>query len=374
MSNDEDKSSKTEEASEKKLADARKKGDVASSREVGSAVGTFSLLIGLIYLIPFMAPSLSGQFGNLIEMAPHISIGTHEAGLKDIGDVTSTFSWPIIATIAPFFGVMVAASIVGVLIQGETVVATERMKPKVSNISPMAGFKRIFSVSAMVELLKNVTKVAIIGGLALFLIYRTMSEILPGGVMIPDMIPNFLRTQVMKIFIATICFMIPITLADVAWKRFEWAKKQRMSLKDIKDENKDADGSPEMKQKRARIRFERANQRIAERVPTANLILTNPTHYAIALKYERGIDVAPVCVAKGVDLMAAKIRELARENNIPVIENRPLARALHASVEIDQVIPGEHWEAVAQIVGYVMDLKRKVRRAPPKGSELRLKD
>lgn len=369
---DEDKSSKTEEPTDKKLDEARKKGDVPSSKEPGAIAGTVSLFIGMAFLVPSMAPSVSAQLGNLIELAPQISIGTGTAGVADVGLVLESLAFAIIATVAPLFAVMVVAAIAGVLVQGETVVSLERIKAKRKNISPASGLKKIYSPAALVEFLKNTTKVLLIGGIAVWLAWGAISELLPGAVMLPERIPDYIRGRTATVLMIITAVFVPIMIADIIWKRVDWRKKQRMSHKDIKDEHKNAEGSPEMKSKRAQLRFDRARVRMRDKVPTANMILTNPTHYAIALRYERGVDPAPVCVAKGVDLMAGKIREIAREHDIPIVENRSLARALHATVEVDQVIPGEHWEAVAQIVGYVLDLKRKIRRAPPAGSSLRL--
>ncbi|MGK7757029.1 EscU/YscU/HrcU family type III secretion system export apparatus switch protein [Marinovum sp. B10] len=169
----------------------------------------------------------------------------------------------------------------------------------------------------------------------------------------------------------TLALVAVIAAADIMWKRFDHRRKQRMSMKEVRDEHKETEGDPLIRAKRMGLRRERARQRLASAVPRATVILTNPTHYAVALKYESGKDLAPVCLAKGTDLIAARIRSLATEAEIPIVENRPLARALHDVAEIDREIPVEHWEAVAAIIGYVMDLKSDKHRAPPAGSQLR---
>ena len=189
--------------------------------------------------------------------------------------------------------------------------------------------------------------------------------------LLPESLAAATLDKVRWIFIATTVFLVPIALADILWKRSQWKKKQMMSLKAVRDEHKDSEGDPHIRAKRADLRRARARQRIAQAIPTASVILTNPTHFAVALKYEQGKDDVPVCVAKGADVMAHRIRELAREHDIPMIENRPLARALHSTVEVDQRIPMEHWQAVAEIIGFVMDMRRNVRRKPPEGSTLR---
>jgi flagellar biosynthetic protein FlhB len=194
---------------------------------------------------------------------------------------------------------------------------------------------------------------------------------MPGTVVFPEQIMPMLQTQVI-LTLSWVCgLMIPIVIADYMWKRHSYNKKQKMSMKELKDEHKDSEGDPQVKGKRQQIRRERAQQAIAMSVPKATLILTNPTHYSVALRYERGVDMAPTCVAKGTDLMAARIRKIAHEHEIPVIESRALARALYATVEVDQVIPEAHWPAVAELVGFVMDLKNNVKRKLPVEASLR---
>ncbi len=372
---DEDKSSKTEDPTEQKLRKAREQGDVPSSREPGGLAVTFALFVGMTFLVTSMAPQLAAVMGDLIGSAGTLQVGTFETGVTDMAGIIGGLLGPIVLILAPLFVTMVVAGLAGVLAQGETVVSLERIKPKGKNISPAAGFGRIYSGSAFVEFLKNLAKVAIISGVSVWLAFRAIEGLLPGAEMIPETLPGHVRLQAALFLAIIVCIFTPITLADIAYKRFDWFNRQRMSHKDIKDERKQSEGSPEIKQKRAQIRFARARQqRLREKVPTADMILTNPTHYAVALRYTAGVDPAPVCVAKGTDAMAAQVRAIARTHDIPIIENRPLARALHASVEVDQVIPSEHWEAVAQIVGWVMDLRRKVRRAPPRGSSLRQAD
>jgi len=187
---------------------------------------------------------------------------------------------------------------------------------------------------------------------------------------VPETLLTYISTVAQKLLLFVAIFLIPIALFDIVWKRLQWIKKQRMTVQEIRDEHKDMEGDPKIKSQRAELRRKRANQRITTAVPTASVIITNPTHFAVALKYEMGVDVAPICVAKGVDLMAKQIRELAKDHDIPIVENKPLARALHATVEVDDQIPAEHWQVIAEIIGYVMDLRRNIRRKPPAGSAL----
>ncbi|MEC8666220.1 MAG: EscU/YscU/HrcU family type III secretion system export apparatus switch protein, partial [Pseudomonadota bacterium] len=183
-------------------------------------------------------------------------------------------------------------------------------------------------------------------------------------------LPYIGRYASILLIIITILLTV-LAAADVMWKRFKWMKKLRMSIQDIKDEHKEMEGDPLIRAKRAEQRRRRAQQRITTAVPTATVVLTNPTHFAVALRYDNGTDQAPICVAKGADLMAAQIRKVARDNDVPLVENRPLARALHDVAEIDEEIPFEHWQAVAEIIGYVLDLQANIQRMPPEGSTLR---
>ena len=371
MSSDEDEGSKTEEPTERKLSKAREKGDVPASRETGNLMSVFSLLMITIFLLPWVLPDLAGVLRGLFQMAGQIEIGEGEQGLADLGVASGELTRGIARTLSPVIMVMVLAAVFGVLIQGETVVARDRLVPKLSKISPIEGVKRLFSVDAMVEFLKNVAKVLVVGAIAIVITRDAVTEIWQTPDFLPEAFLPHVQDVVRRLLIITTVFLVVIAVADIIWKRAQWIKKQRMSLRELRDEFKDSEGDPHIKAKRGEIRRKRARQRMAVAVPTATLVLTNPTHYAVALKYVPGVDQAPICVAKGTGRMAAQIRRIARENDVAIVENRPLARSLHALVEVDSQIPVEHWHAVAEIIGYIMDLRRNIRRKPPAGSQLR---
>lgn len=369
---EQDKSSKTEEPTDKRLKSAREKGDVPSSRETGNMMSVFSLLMIVVFVLPVVAGRAMTSLGQVFAGAGQVTIGQGSAGARDIGDILSLLFGEIAGWAAPIFGVMLLAALFGVLIQGETVVSSERMKPKLSKLSPLAGLKKMFSPGALVEFAKSITKVLVIGALALWVAKRAVTGIWQGENFLPEHIPSYAAHWASWLLSAAMVFLVPITIGDIIWKRFEWRRKLRMSLKEIRDEMKDSEGDPQIKGRRTEIARQRARQRMVQAVPTASVIVTNPTHYAVALKYEQGSDAAPVCVAKGADAVAARIRQIARENEVPIVENKPLARTLHATIEVDDTVPIEHWQAVAEIIGYVMDLRRNIRRAPPKGSVLRV--
>ncbi|MFC2970536.1 EscU/YscU/HrcU family type III secretion system export apparatus switch protein [Acidimangrovimonas pyrenivorans] len=371
---EEDKDGKTEEPTEKKLRDAREKGDVPASRETGNLMSIFMLFVLVVFMLPRIAGSIAGSLSGIYSNAGQFQIGSGRAGLTDIGGIILDMARDLAPPVLPIFGMMILGAIFGVLVQGETVVSTERIKPKLSNISPLSGFKRLFSWNSVVEFLKSMAKVLVIGALALWIARNAVTGLWRGPGFLPEELPRYIAHYASLVLIAASAFMLPIALGDIIWKRFSWLKKHRMSHKDLRDERKDMEGDPHIKAKRHQIRHARARQRLAQAVPGASVILTNPTHYAVALRYEQGVDTAPVCVAKGADLIAKRIRDLAREHEVPIVENKPLARALHAKIEVDDMVPVEHWQAVAEIIGYVIDLRRNIRRKPPAGSALRVED
>ncbi|MBB05299.1 MAG: flagellar biosynthesis protein FlhB [Pseudooceanicola sp.] len=371
---EEDKENKTEDPTPRKLKQAREKGDVPSSREVGNMMSVLSLFLVAIFFLPQLGPMLLGTLRRIFENAGQVYIGQDTQGIHDVGQVTMELSGGLAAVLAPVAATMVLAAIAGVLIQGEVVVAVKRITPEMNKISPIAGFKKIFSINSFVEFLKSVAKVLIVGAISIYIAQLAVRGIWQSEQVTPETVLPYIGHYASILLIVVTFLLVVIAIADVMWKRFQWMKKQRMSIQDIKDEHKDTEGDPLIRAKRAEMRRRRAQQRITTAVPTATVILTNPTHFAVALRYDNGVDKAPVCVAKGADLMAAQIRKVARDHDVPVVENKPLARALHDVAEIDAEIPFEHWQTVAEIIGYVMDLKRNLNRTAPLGSSLRLFD
>ena len=369
---EEDKSNKTQEPTEKKLRDARKKGDVPASRETGNMMVVVSLIGVVAVALQWQGPKLVDALSSLVDNAGRIHVGVEGGGVAMLGDVFWDFVSRISLSIAPIFGLIFVGGIAGVLIQGETVAAVERIKPKLSKISPIQGFKRLFSMDTLVEFIKSLVKVFVVGAMALWVTNAAVRDIWMGTGFLPEHLPGYMSDATRKLLIMAAIFLVPVAIIDILWKRFDWRKKQMMSMKEIRDEMKESEGDPLIRGKRAQLRRQRAQNRIAAFVPQADVILTNPTHYAVALKYEQGVDVAPICVAKGADLMARQIRLIAHDHEIPIIENKPLARTLYDVIDIDEQVPVEHWEVVAEIISFVMALKTDPKRKPPVGSELRL--
>ncbi|MGI3170937.1 flagellar biosynthesis protein FlhB [Pseudooceanicola sp. C21-150M6] len=374
MADDEDKQNKTEEPSERKLRKAREQGDVPSSKEVGNLMSVLSLFLVAVIFLPQLGSTLAGVLRRVFENAGQVRIGQDVQGIRDLSQVTGELIGGIATVLAPVAGVMILAAIAGVLIQGEVVVAVERIRPKLDKLNPISGFKKIYSLDAMVEFLKSIAKVLVVGAISIWIAQSAVRGIWQSENVLPQAILPYVGGYASQLLIIITIILVFVAIADVFWKRAQWMKKQRMSVQEVRDEHKDMEGDPQIRAKRERERRKRSQQRIATAVPKSTVILTNPTHFAVALKYENGEDAAPVCMAKGADLMAAQIRRIAREHEIPIVENKPLARALHDVAEIDEEIPYEHWQAVAEIIGYVMDLQRNIDRDPPQGSALRRED
>ncbi len=366
-----DKSSQTQEPTEKKISDARKKGDVPISRETGNLMVVVSMVLIVLFILPWQTAALVGTLSEMVDMAGRIPVGTGQPAVIKLGQILRDFSVELSVLLAPIFMVLVGGAVFGVLIRGETVVSTERIQPKISKISPLKGLKRLFSADTLVEFVKNLAKVAVIGALAVWVTNSAVHEIWQAPGFLPENLPGFMAATSGRLLAATAAFLLPVTVIDILWRRFDWRRKQMMSFKEIRDEVKDSEGSPEIKGKRAALRRQRSKQRLATAVPTASVILTNPTHLAIALKYDPDDEAPPICVAKGADNMARRIRQIAFDNDVPVIENRPLARALYDNIEVDHMVPVEHWQVVAEIIGFVIDLQNNHHRDLPAGSTLR---
>lgn len=371
MAQNDDSTEKTLDPTPKRLMDARKKGDVPSSRETGSMMVILAMLGMTVVLLPMQLPSLTGALMSTIEKADEIVIAAGTPGIEQVGAVMGELTSLITRAVSPIFLLFIVGALVGTLIQGQTVIAFERIKPKLSKVSPKEGLKRLFSANSLVELAKSLIKVFVVGTLALWITYGAVSTIWETTGFVPEHLLGYIGEAARKLLLAVAIFVVPVAIADILWRRYEWMRKQRMSHKELKDEQKETDGSPEIRAKRARRRMDLSQQRTLSIVPQATLVLTNPTHFAVALRYEPDVDLAPVCIAKGADHLAHKIREIAFENDVPVIENKPLARLLYDTVELEDIVPVEHWEIVAEIVGYVYDLQRNVKRDAPRGSELR---
>lgn len=351
---DQDDSEKTEEPSSKKLEDAHKKGDMAKSQEVNT---WFILLAGAI-IIGFSAPSMATELMKNLRVFlenPH-AISTDPEHLRLIWYEAGQI---LMLCLAIPFGAIMIAGVVGNLVQNPPTFTTETIQPKFSKISPLGGAKRMFSGKSLMNFVKGILKIALVGLATFAIVYPQRDQLgLMVSIDLHDLLP-IIHSMAIKILGAVIVIMGVIAAADYMYERHVWMQKQRMTMQEVKDEHKQAEGDPMVKAKLRALRRQRGQKRMMAAVPDATVVVTNPTHFAVALKYEQGM-LAPICVAKGMDDVALTIRGIATEHNIPIIENKPLARALYAQIEIDEPIPAEHFQAVAEVVGYVMRLRAKM--------------
>lgn len=350
-----DQHEKTEEPTQKKLEDARKKGDVPKSQEVTS---WFMMLAATCLVMIFSRDLASGLAVKL----RGVLANAHTITLDGVG--LQNFSYwvggALLSAVAIPFLIMCISAIASNLLQHGILLTFDPITPKLSKISPMAGFKRLFSMNSLVNFAKSLVKLVVVAAIIILIIWpdRDMLDAMLGLDPIPMM--NLTLQLSGKILLGVMAVLTIIAAMDYAFQRHQWWERQRMTVKEIRDEYKQQEGDPQVKAKLRQVRAERSRQRMMAAVPDASVVITNPTHYSIALKYEEGMG-APVCVAKGVDAVALRIREVAGEHNIPLVENPPLARSLHATVEIDEEIAPEHYKAVAEVIGYVMRLRKEKR-------------
>jgi flagellar biosynthetic protein FlhB len=272
-------------------------------------------------------------------------------------DLARALAYLLIATLGVPLLMLALAAIAGNMVQHRLVWSAEALRPKYSKVSPAAGFKRIFGKQAAANFGKGLFKVIALGAVMAVILWPERDRL--EGLMYfdPAMIMGTTTSLTMRLLGAVVAMLAVVAIADYLFQYRQWYERQKMSLQEMKEEFKQSEGDPHVKGRIRQLRQARMKKRMMAAVPKASVIITNPTHYAVALSYERGMS-APVCVAKGVDTLAIKIREIAGQHDIPVVENVALARALYATVEIDDEIPVEHYHAVAEIIGYVMGLKR----------------
>ncbi len=354
-----DASERTEDPTPRRLEEAIRRGDVVKSPEVNT---WFMIAGGALMIMLFaepMATSLEATFRGLLANSYQIPTdGPALAGLvKTLAvDVVGAFGIPLM--------LLMIAALAGNVIQHRLVFSVEPIRPQLSRISPLAGAARLFSRQAFANFAKGLVKLLLVGAILAALLWpqrRFLSGLITYD---PASILPFTRSLVMQMLGAVVAVLAIIATADYLFQYRQWFERHKMSLREVKEEFRQTDGDPVVKGKLRQLRIARMRKRMMAAVPKASVVITNPTHFAVALRYERGMN-APICVAKGVDLIARKIREVAEAHDVPVVENPPLARALHGTVEIDQEIPQEHYRAVAEIIGYIMRLRGLVSRPRP---------
>lgn len=349
----EDQEDKTHDPTDKKLEDARKRGDVPMAPEMRHAAMFVAALVVMGGLGTMTMQAMGAMFIRLWGGAEDFRFTPDGAQ-----DFATGLMGAIASALAPILAAMFAFAVLGGLLQGRPMIAWTRIAPKWSKLNPATGLVRTFSKQALVEFAKTFAKLCLVVGIATTVAWPHASgidrlvgaDLQSAGAAASDIVMAMLRPIAMLVG--------ALALFDFVWQRRAFIKKMRMSLQEIKDEHKQSEGDPKIKGKIRAMQMQRARSRMMANVPKASVVITNPTHYAVALQYDHGVMAAPVVVAKGVDAVALKIREIATANNIPLVENRPLARALYASAEIDHPIPVEHYSAVAEIISYVLKIAK----------------
>lgn len=348
---------KTEEPTQKRIDDARKKGDIVYSTEVSSA---FSLLAATFVIATMGGPVAQDLGAILVNMLS--SAGEAPTDGRALMHLYTSLGLKLVGTVGLIALIFAVGAIASRFVQDAPVVSADRLQPKLSKINPFEGAKRVFGKQAIGTFGKTLAKLAIVGVVVFWTLWprdgslSKLSE-LDVGAIIP-----YVQEKAMSLMIAATVAATVLAGADYFFTRKAHHDRLKMSRHELKEEYKESEGDPHVRAKLRQIRQERSRQRMMTAVPQASVIVTNPTHYAVALRYEEGETPAPICVAKGVNDIALKIREIAGEHDVPIIEDPPLARALYATAELDEPIPKQHYEAVAKLIGYVMGIAARRRR------------
>ena len=359
MAEEQDDTEKTEDPTQKRLEEALKRGDVVKSQEVN----TWFVIAGATLVLTTFSGGASHQVAVMMRglIANSFQISTDGPALLVLFE---KIGGELLVALAVPFLLLMQAAVAGNMIQHRLVWSFEALTPKLSKISPIAGLKRLFSKQALANFAKGIVKLVLIGTVLIAMMWPERGRLMALSRSDISAVMPVAMKLALKLMGAVVAMLAVVAAADYLFQYRQWFEKQKMSLRELKDEFKQTEGDPTIKGKMRQVRQSRMRKRMMANVPKAAVVITNPTHYAVALQYERGME-APICVAKGVDTVALKIREVAGEHNIPIVENPPLARTLHASVEVDQAIPPEHYKAVAEVIGYVLRLRR---RAVPRAS------
>lgn len=351
---------KTEPATSKKLQDARNEGQVAKSQELNSALSLIALFVTLKIFISYIGESLFRSFPVLYNKIPDIideSIGGMSVKLATT--VMNHTLITIVKILLPVFLIGYSVALLTNIVQVGWKVTAKPMKPKFSKLNPLSGFKRIFSKDSLFELLKSIAKISLIIYVAytairdhrdeLFLVYDIplLQVILLVGSIVIDA-----GLQISLVYLI-------VGIADWFYQKHKFKEDMKMTKQEVKDEYKNAEGDPAVKSKQKQRMREASMRRMMQKLPEADVVITNPTHYAVAIKYDADTYDAPMVLAKGEDYLAQKIKDIARENHIEIVENKPLARMLYANVEVGEFIPPELYQAVAEVLAFVYHLQGK---------------
>lgn len=355
MADEQDADSKTEEATPSKLQKAREKGDVAKTQDLGMVASFVGAAAVIAIAGGWFSRNLAAELLPFIARPDAISLEGH--GAIDVARRAAHAAAPIL------IGVMAVAALMGAggnLIQTGLLFSPEKIKPDWKKVSPMAGLKRILGPDGLMQFVKSLAKVAMVGWVGWMVMKPYIRPLQELAALDPAAILPLMTDILRRLVFAAAGLMLVIAGFDWFWQRSRFLKRMRMTKEEQKEEFKNSEGDPHIKAKRRQIAIQRSRRRMMAAVPDATMVIMNPTHYAVALRYEAGETAAPQCVAKGMDAIALKIRALAEEHDVPVIEDPPLARALYAAVDLDDFIPPAHYEAVAKLIGFIMQNSARV--------------
>lgn len=354
--NDQDDASKTEDPSAKKLEEGRERGQVAQSRDLSTWVVLLAATLLIGTATPTLFTNMTGYLKVFLEQA-----GQMPQGIGGISSILSDLFFTSFKFTAVFFVVLAFAAIIGPILQVGPMIAPNVLKPDFSKISIFKGAKRLLSIRTVVEFIKGLLKMSAIGAVGFSLVMPYLDGIEHSITISPMDMLTEMESLSIRMLIGILIVLLAISLADFLFQRWEFMKQMRMTKQELKDEYKQTEGDPYIKGKLKQLRMEKARQRMMQNVPKADVIITNPTHFSIALKYDPETSEAPIVIAKGVDEVAMRIREIAKEHDIILFENPPLARTLYDTVDIDEQIPEDLYKAVAEIISFVYKKKGKLK-------------
>jgi len=370
---DSDSGEKTEEPTAKKLSDARKKGQIARSKDLGTMFVLVGSAVAMMLIGGMLTESIAGIMSRFFSLSRDESMDLNalfNVAKGTVGNVITPLLW--------IFSIIMLAAFVGNSMLGGVSFSAEAMAPKLSKMSPLAGFKRMFGIKALVELVKSLLKFFVVFIVAYLLLSSLFEEIL--GLSL-ELIPLSLGHAVSLLqwmFLALALSIGIIAAIDAPYQVWDHNRQLKMTKQEIKDEMKTSEGSPEIKGRIRRTQYEMSQRRMMQEVPDSDVVITNPTHYAVALKYDAEVGGAPMLVAKGIDEMAIHIRTIAKENNVEIIASPALARSLYYSAEVNEEIPDELFAAVAQVLAFIFQLnehkKGKAKKPTPIAKNLPIPD
>ena len=345
---------RTEQGTPKRKGEAREKGRVAKSREVSSVAGLAACLIYFHFNATGLLQNISSLMTSIWRSAGRVTLS-----VDNIQSLFAGLLLQVFYLLMPIFSVVFFVAIFANVIQVGLLFSTSAVQPELSKLDPLKGLQRLFSMNSVVELIKNILKMLIIGFVSYLVIKNEVRAFLPLSEQTVWEILVYLGKITFKILLTTCWVLILLAIMDYMYQRWEYDKGLKMSKEEIKEEAKNSEGDPAIKARIKRLQREMSRKRMMSAVPKADVVITNPTHLAIALKYDQDKAVAPCVVAKGAGVIAEKIREIARENNIPLVENKPLAQVLYKMVELDDMIPENLYRSVAEVLAYVYSLKKR---------------